>query len=85
MPSIFLKDEALEKVPAIVGFEVARYIKGTGKKRVSIFDVVDHFKRESWFSSNSFFYGLIFLFATGIIEFEEPYLIARNVDRASLF
>ena len=45
MPSIFLKDEALNKSPAIVGFEIARYLKDSGKHRVSIFDVVDRFKR----------------------------------------
>ena len=80
MPSIFLKDEALDKAPAIVGFEIASYLKKSGKGRVSIFDVVDHFKRESWFSSNSFFYGLTFLYAVGLIEFEEPYLIACDAD-----
>jgi hypothetical protein len=73
MPSIFLKDEPLDKAPAIVGFEIARYLKKLGKSRVSIFDVVDHFKREIWFSPNSFFYGLIFLYAAGLVDFEEPY------------
>jgi len=78
--SIFLKDEALNKSPAIVGFEIARFLKDSGKQRVSIFDVVDRFKRESWFSSNSFLYGLTFLFAVGLLDFDEPYLITRDVD-----
>jgi len=80
MPNIFLKDEALNKAPAIVGFEIARYLRKSGKGRISIFDVVDHFKREVWFSSNSFFYGLAFLYAVGLIDFDEPYLIARDAD-----
>jgi hypothetical protein len=80
MPSVFLKDEALNKSPAIVGFEIARYMKQSGKERVSVFDVVDHFKRESWFSSNSFFYGLTFLYSVGLIEFDEPYLVASDAD-----
>lgn len=80
MPNIFLKDEALNKAPAIVGFEIARYLKKSGKGRTSVFDVVDHFKREAWFSSNSFFYGLTFLYAVGFIDFDEPYLIARDAD-----
>ena len=57
MSSIFLKDEAINKAPAIVGFEIARFLQKSGKGRTSIFDVVDHFKREAWFSSNSFFYN----------------------------
>lgn len=80
MPNIFLKDEALNKAPAVVGFEIVRYIKKSGSGRISIFDVVDHFRREAWFSSNSFFYGLIFLYAVGLIDFDEPYLIARDAD-----
>lgn len=80
MANIFLKDEALDKSPVMVGFQIARFIKKSGKSRISIFDVVDHFKRETWFSSNSFFYGLTFLYAVGLIDFEEPYLIARDAD-----
>ncbi len=80
MPSIFLKDEAINKAPAIVGFEIARFLQKSKKGRVSIFDVVDHFKREVWFSPNSFFYGVTFLYAVGLIDFEEPYLVARHAD-----
>lgn len=80
MPSLFLKDEPVEKAPAIVGFEVIRYIRASGKGRISIFDVVDHFKREKWFSFNAFMYGLTFLYAVGLLEFEEPYLVAIDED-----
>ncbi|MGO8026214.1 hypothetical protein [Rhizobium leguminosarum] len=80
MSSIFLKDEALNKSPAIVGFEIARYLKKSGRPRVSIFDVVDQFKRETWFSSNSFLYGLTFLYSVGLIDFDEPYLICRDAN-----
>ncbi|MUZ75296.1 hypothetical protein GOZ90_21645 [Agrobacterium vitis] len=80
MANIFLKDEALDKSPVMVGFQIARFIKKSGKSRISIFDVVDHFKRETWFSSNSFFYGLTFLYAVGLVDFEEPYLMVRDAD-----
>jgi len=80
MPNLFLKDEAINKAPAIVGFEIARFLQKAGKARVSIFDVVDNFKRETWFSSNSFFYGLVFLYTVGLVEFEEPYLVIRHED-----
>lgn len=80
MPSIFLKDERLEKSPPVVGFKIARYMQGSGKRQVSVFDMVDHFKRERWFSPTSFFYGLTFLYAVGIIDFDEPYLVYTNAD-----
>lgn len=80
MPSLFLKDEPLEKAPAIVGFEVIRYVRVVGKGRISIFDVVDHFKKERWFTANAFFYGLTFLYAVGLLDFEEPYLVALDAD-----
>jgi hypothetical protein len=80
MPSLFLKDEAVEKAPAVVGFEVIRYIRLSGAGRVSIFDVVDHFKRDRWFSFNALMYGLTFLYAVGLLDFEEPYLVTLNAD-----
>ena len=80
MPSLFLKDESVEKAPAIVGFEVIRYIRSFREGRVSIFDVVDRFKREKWFSFNSLMYGLIFLYAVGLLDFEEPYLVALDAN-----
>lgn len=80
MPNIFLKDEALVKSPAIVGFEIAKFIKENGREKVSIFDVVDHFKRKPWFSSNSFFYGITFLYSVGLVEFNEPYLVVSDAN-----
>lgn len=80
MPNIFFKDEDLNKAPAIVGFEIARYVSSSQKGRLSIFDVVEHFKGEPWFSLNAFIYGLIFLYAAGLIDFEEPYLKVPNAD-----
>lgn len=80
MLSLFLKDEPLDRAPAIVGFEVIRYVRTKGRGRVSIFDVVDHFKRERWFTSSAFFYGLTFLYAVGLIDFDEPYLVALDAD-----
>lgn len=80
MPSLFLKNEAIEKAPAMVGFEVIRYIRSSGAGRISIFDVVDHFKQEAWFTFNSLIYGLTFLYAVGLLDFEEPYLVALDAD-----
>ncbi|MBZ9605039.1 hypothetical protein [Phyllobacterium chamaecytisi] len=80
MPSLFLKDEAVEKAPVIVGFEVIRYIRSSSEGRVSIFDLVDRFKREKWFTFNSLMYGLTFLYAVGLLDFEEPYLVALDAN-----
>lgn len=80
MPNIFLKDESLAKSPAVVGYEIANFIQKSKNNRVSIFDVVDHFKRKPWFSSNSFFYGITFLYAVGLVEFHEPYLVAADAN-----
>lgn len=80
MPNLFLKDEAVEKAPVVVGYEIIRYIRSTGHRRISIFDVVDHFKREKWFSFNAFIYGLTFLYSVGLLDFEAPYLVAIDAN-----
>lgn len=53
-------------------------MQATERKTISIFDVVNHFKEEAWFSANSFFYGLTFLYALGLMDFEEPYLVVLD-------
>lgn len=80
MHNIFLKDEPVQKAPPIIGFRILKIVRAS-KSDVSIFDVIERLKKESWFSVNSFVYGLIFLYSVGVIEFEPPYLRSVDADR----
>ena len=74
MPKLFLKDEKIETAPPIVGYRMLEYMKKGSLDSVSIFDLAYAFKNEQWFSPKTLYYGMIFLFSTGLIDFQEPYL-----------
>ncbi|MNE27430.1 hypothetical protein HUN27_01105 [Agrobacterium tumefaciens] len=78
MSKLFLKDENLSQSPPIVGYALMRYLAKDKAKKVSIYDVVDHVKDEKWFTIDSFYHGVMFLYATGLIDFQQPYLV-KNV------
>lgn len=78
MSKLFLKDENLSQSPPIVGYALMKHLSKDKAKRVSIYDVVDHFKDEKWFTIDSFYHGVMFLYAVGLIDFQQPYLV-KNV------
>jgi hypothetical protein len=78
MLSLFLPGEQLEASPPIVAHKIMSLIEARAANKVSIFDITDGFKKEKWFSYNNIVLGLIFLYATGLIEFDEPYVV-KNV------
>ncbi|MYF46010.1 MAG: hypothetical protein F4223_06150 [Rhodobacteraceae bacterium] len=74
MSNIFSKDEDILSSPAIVGYQVLSYAKKKKVKKISIFDVADHFKKEKWFSTKNLYFAMIFLFAMNLIEFDKSYI-----------
>jgi hypothetical protein len=78
MSKLFMKDENLSQSPPIIGYVLMRHLARDKAKRVSIYDVVDHFKDEKWFTIDSFYHGVMFLYAVGLIDFQQPYLV-KNV------
>jgi hypothetical protein len=80
MPNLFLKDENIEMSPPVVGYRMLNYIQQKGINKVSIFDLADHFKDEAWFSPKTLYFGMIFLFSLGLIEFNEPYVIKNAAN-----
>jgi hypothetical protein len=77
MDSIILKDEYLMTSPAIVGYKVMSYMRRKGVSKISIFDVADHFKQETWFSPKSLYFSLLFLFTLDIIDFSNSYVVLK--------
>lgn len=78
MSNLFLKDENLAQSPPIVGYALMKHLSADKAKKVSIYDVVDRVKDEKWFTIDSFYHGVMFLYAVGLIDFQQPYLV-KNV------
>ena len=75
MPSLFLAGEQVEASPPIVAYKIMKFIETKENQKASIFDITDGFRKESWFAYNNVILGLIFLYTTGLIYFDEPYVI----------
>lgn len=78
MPNLFLKEENLEKSAPIVGYKILSHIHGKKLDEISIYDLADHFKKEKWFTTQTLYLGMIFLYSVNLIEFEAPYIL-KNV------
>jgi len=75
MPSLVSKDDDLRTCAPVIGFEILRLLENTESKKISIFDAARSIKKKSKASPKSLYYGLIFLYAIELIEFEPPYVI----------
>jgi hypothetical protein len=79
MPNLFLTGEELAASPPIVAYRVLALIDGKEGGKISIFDIVDALKKEKWFSFNHVTLALIFLYTSGLIDFNAPY-VTKNVE-----
>ena len=48
------------------------------QKKLSIFELMRKLKLYNSMSVRRFYYGLIFLYAVDLVEFDEPFLIIKN-------
>ncbi|WP_409929179.1 ABC-three component system middle component 6 [Citrobacter sp. Marseille-Q6884] len=77
MLNLFSKDEDIEKSAPIVGSYILKCLHGRDK--ISIFELVKQLRRKKLVGVRSIYYGMIFLYALDLIEFNEPYVVLKNV------
>ncbi|CEP36837.1 Putative uncharacterized protein [Halomonas sp. R57-5] len=81
MSNLFTKDEEFKNTAPIIGFEILQLIRNSEDKRVSIFEVAKVLRKKSNTSARGVYYGMIFLFSLGIVDFNEPYVVVANEDQ----
>ncbi len=77
MPSLFSKDDDLRKSAPVLGFEILKLIKASEESQVSIFDIAKTMAKSGGINARSIYYAMLFLYSLDIIEFQEPYLVAK--------
>lgn len=77
MPNLFSKDDDLRKSAPVLGFEILKLLKESKDSRVSIFDVAKKITGPGGVGARSIYYAIIFLYSLEVIEFQEPYLVAK--------
>lgn len=74
MNNFLLKDEYIMTSPPIVGHKILNFMNNKKIDKISIFDVADHFKNETWFTPKNLYFAMLFLFSLGIIDFNQSYI-----------
>lgn len=77
MPSLFSKDDDLRKSAPVLGFEILKLLKASEESQVSIFDIAKTMAKSGGINARSIYYAMLFLYSLDILEFQEPYLVAK--------
>lgn len=76
MLKIFSKDEDIGKSAPIIGAEILKILHK--QNVISIFSLAKELRKRKLIGVRSIYYGMIFLYALDLIEFNEPYLALKN-------
>ncbi len=74
MAELFSKDEDLPRSAPAIGYEILNMLQTDQHGRVSIFDVAKQLKKTNRASVRNVYYGMLFLYALDLIDFNAPYL-----------
>jgi len=77
LPSLFSKDDDLRKSAPVLGFEILKLLKASEESQVSIFDIAKTMAKSGGINARSIYYAMLFLYSLDILEFQEPYLVAK--------
>lgn len=77
MPNLFSKDDDLRKSAPMLGFEILKLIQDSEESQVSIFDIAKTMAKSGGINARSIYYAMLFLYSLDIIDFQEPYLVAK--------
>lgn len=78
MLTLFSKDERIEKSAPLVGSYILKLLEG--RNCISIFELARNLRKNRLIGVRSIYYGMIFLYALDLIDFNEPYVISKNDD-----
>lgn len=72
--SLISKDENIKKSIVYIGYVILKELSLKQNKRISLYDIASILKKENLLNSEQLNYSLMFLYSTGIVDFEEPYI-----------
>jgi predicted regulator of amino acid metabolism with ACT domain len=77
LPNLFSKDDDLRKSAPVLGFEILKLLQESEESQVSIFDIAKTMAKSGGINARSIYYAMLFLYSLDIIDFQEPYLVAK--------
>jgi hypothetical protein len=76
MLKLFSKDENIEKSAPVVGSYILKLLES--RDSISIFELAKNLRKNRLIGVRSIYYGMIFLYALDLIDFNEPYVVLKN-------
>lgn len=61
----------------MLGFEILKLLQESEDSQVSIFDIAKTMAKSGGINARSIYYAMLFLYSLDIIDFQEPYLVAK--------
>lgn len=74
------KDENIKTSSVYVASLILKLFQKKKVDRLSIFDLSEHLRKYNIIHYRQIFFGLAFLFASKVIEFQEPYITVVSED-----
>ena len=72
------KDENIKTSSVYVASLILKKIKNHKGNKISIFEISKELKKHNITRYRHLFFGLAFLYSSGIIDFKEPFIYIRN-------
>ena len=74
MTQLISSSQNIKSSSAYIGYMILKIFDKTKLDKISIYQVAEELKNKKITSSRQLMFGLTFLYSTGIIKFEEPYI-----------
>lgn len=72
------KDENIKTSSVYVASLILKHFKSKNDNKLTIFEIAQELKKYDIEHYRQLFFGLSFLYATGVIDFKEPYIYLIN-------
>lgn len=72
------KDENIKTSSVYTASLILKYFQTQKKKQISIFEISQELKKYDIVHYRQLFFGLTFLYSTGVVDFKEPYIYILN-------
>lgn len=72
------KDENIKTSSVYVASLILKYFRVKKTTKISIFEISEELKKNDITHYRPLFFGLAFLYSTGVIDFKEPYIYILN-------
>lgn len=75
--NLLSKDENIKNSIVYIGYVILKELSLRKEGKMSIYDIAGLLKKENLLNGEQLNYSLMFLYATDIVDFQEPYIYVK--------